>query len=83
MGGETGVPTTVTDGQGMARSCWSLDVMDGACMEVEVKVRGLTCQAGGHSSLSGRTHRKSGSTWALWDLSRGNFGLGGTALIRS
>lgn len=48
-GGETGLPTMATDGQGMAGSCWSLDMMDGALMEVEVKVRELACQAGGHS----------------------------------
>lgn len=33
-GGKIGVPIMVTDGQGMAGSCWSLDMVDEVCMEV-------------------------------------------------
>lgn len=56
-GGETGLPTMATDGQGMAGSCWSLDMMDGALMEVEVKVSWLVRQEA--TAFRERTRRKS------------------------
>lgn len=33
-GGKIGVPIMATDGQGMAGSCWSLDMAEEAFMEV-------------------------------------------------